>query len=99
MPSIPGSQPIPGGDEDCLFLNVYAPPNAQNLPVLVYIHEGGYGFGDGTRDLSDFINANEKGVIGVTIQYRVRSSHGNSDGRHTNLFTSSVPSAGFRLLK
>lgn len=29
--------------EDCLFLNVYAPSNATNLPVLVWIHGGGYG--------------------------------------------------------
>lgn len=26
-----------GGDEDCLFLSVYAPQNASQLPVLVYI--------------------------------------------------------------
>lgn len=26
------------GSEDCLFLNVYAPDNAENLPVLVWIH-------------------------------------------------------------
>jgi hypothetical protein len=30
-----------GSSEDCLFLNVYAPPNpSQPLPVLVYIHGG-----------------------------------------------------------
>lgn len=27
------------GSEDCLFLNVIAPKNAQNLPVLVWIRE------------------------------------------------------------
>lgn len=27
------------GDEDCLFLSVYAPQNATQLPVLVYIRE------------------------------------------------------------
>lgn len=27
------------GDEDCLFLSVYAPSNATQLPVLVYIRE------------------------------------------------------------
>jgi carboxylesterase type B len=25
------------GDEDCLFLNLYAPPSAQNLPVFLWI--------------------------------------------------------------
>ena len=28
------------GDEDCLVLNVWAPPNAEGLPVLVWIHGG-----------------------------------------------------------
>ncbi len=50
---------------------MYAPPNAANLPVLVYIHEGGYGFGDGTHDMTEIINANDKGFIAVTLQYRV----------------------------
>lgn len=27
------------GDEDCLYLNVFAPPNAQDLPVLVWIRK------------------------------------------------------------
>ena len=36
-----GSLPPPAyGDEDCLFLNVWAPPNAENLPVFVWIHGG-----------------------------------------------------------
>ncbi len=70
MPAVPGAPFIPG-NEDCLYLNVYAPANAANLPVLVYIHEGGYGMGDGTHDMTDIINANDKGFVAVTIQYRV----------------------------
>jgi carboxylesterase type B len=58
-------------DEDCLFLNVYAPHNATALPVLVWIHGGGYGVGDGREDMSRLINANDNGFIGVSIQYRV----------------------------
>jgi carboxylesterase type B len=27
------------GDEDCLFLNVYAPPGASDLPVFVWIRK------------------------------------------------------------
>lgn len=60
------------GNEDCLHLNVYAPVNASQLPVLVWIHGGGYGAGDGTQDLSAIINANNNSFIGVAIQYRVR---------------------------
>jgi len=64
--------------EDCLFLNVYAPQNASNLPVLVWIHGGGYGLGDGTQDMSSMINANNNSFVGVAIQYRV------SEGRTVN---------------
>lgn len=70
FPTIPNAPFIPG-DEDCLFLNVYAPPTTKKLPVLVWIHGGGFGFGDGRQDLSEIINANGKSFIGVSIQYRV----------------------------
>jgi carboxylesterase type B len=59
------------GDEDCLFLNIYAPSNARNLPVLVYIHGGGYGAGNGQQDLTSIVNGNGNSFIGVAIQYRV----------------------------
>ncbi|KAK4163858.1 acetylcholinesterase [Cladorrhinum sp. PSN259] len=62
---------IPGGSEDCLFLNVAAPANASGLPVMVWIHGGGYGAGDGNQDLTKIINDNGKGFIGVSIQYRL----------------------------
>lgn len=73
LPAVPGATFTPG-NEDCLYLNVYAPPNATRLPVLVWIHGGGYGLGDGTEDMTDIINANEKGFVAVTIQYRVSVS-------------------------
>ncbi|KAH0302259.1 carboxylesterase type B, partial [Aureobasidium melanogenum] len=57
--------------EDCLFLNVYAPPNAENLPVLVWIHGGGYGLGNGQQDLQAIINTNNNSFVGVAIQYRL----------------------------
>ncbi|KAK4231620.1 putative lipase [Podospora fimiseda] len=71
LPSVPGTFPIPGGDEDCLFLNVQAPAEASNLPVIVWIHGGGYGYGDASQDLSLLINENSKSFIGVSIQYRL----------------------------
>lgn len=61
-----------GASEDCLFLNVYSPSNASGpLPVLVWIHGGGYGAGNGRQDLSAIINANNNSFVGVAIQYRV----------------------------
>ncbi|KAL2850187.1 Alpha/Beta hydrolase protein [Aspergillus pseudoustus] len=57
------------GDEDCLFLNVYAAPGASDLPVLVWIHGGGYSLFGATYDPSAMINTNEKQFIVVEIQY------------------------------
>ena len=62
------------GNEDCLFLSVYSPQNATNLPVLVYIHGGGYGRGQGNTDMSPIINANNDSFVAVAIQYRVSAS-------------------------
>lgn len=58
-------------DQDCLFLNVYAPSGARKLPVYVWIHGGGYGQGDGSYDLSEFINANGNEFLAVSMNYRV----------------------------
>ena len=69
--SSPSAYFIGGGNEDCLFLNVWSPTNASNLPVFVWIHGGGYGAGDGQQDLQAMINGNDNGFVGVAIQYRV----------------------------
>ncbi|KAM0304066.1 hypothetical protein ACHAO8_011453 [Botrytis cinerea] len=57
--------------EDCLFLNVQSPANASNLPVLVWIHGGGYGGGNGQTDFTDLITVNNNRFVVVTIQYRL----------------------------
>ncbi|GAB1317112.1 Carboxylic ester hydrolase [Madurella fahalii] len=71
-PSVPTARFNPG-DEDCLFLNVYAPvlPQGKVVPVMIWIHPGGYGLLDGTQDMSEIINANDNGFLAVAIQYRL----------------------------
>jgi para-nitrobenzyl esterase len=63
-----------GPNEDCLFLNVYAPADASNkskLPVMFWIHGGGYegGASSEPRHNGDFLPL--KGVVLVTINYRL----------------------------
>jgi para-nitrobenzyl esterase len=63
-----------GPSEDCLFLNVYAPAEATNkskLPVMFWIHGGGYSGGGSNepRHNGDFLPL--KGVVLVTINYRL----------------------------
>lgn len=65
-----------GSSEDCLFVNVQSPPNATTghgtgLPVLVWIHGGGYGEGSGAYNLVDMIKTNDYKFVGVSIQYRL----------------------------
>lgn len=67
-----GSSPPPDyGDEDCLFLNVWAPSNAENLPVYVWIHGGGYGQGNNQVDMTPIISSNGDNFVAVAIQYRL----------------------------
>ena len=60
--------------DDCLFLNIFTPENADansNLPVIFYIHGGGYTGGCGHEKHFDGPVWPTKGVIGVTINYRL----------------------------
>lgn len=57
-------------NEDCLFLNVWAPRSAARpLPVMVWIHGGGYRLGTGGS--SDGAPLVSKGVVLVTLNYRL----------------------------
>jgi para-nitrobenzyl esterase len=57
--------------EDCLYLNVYRPdPAPRGLPVMVWIHGGGFTGGAG-RDVVPTEFARKGGVIAVTVNYRL----------------------------
>lgn len=61
-------------DEDCLFLNIWTPESASEtskLPVLVYIHGGGFTGGCGHEKHFDGPVWAKKGVVAVTINYRL----------------------------
>jgi len=87
---IPSSPPQ---SEDCLFLSIYAPQDAKDLPVMVWIHGGGYGGGNGNEDLSEIITTNNGSFIGVSIQYRL-GAFGFLSSEEVNRF--GVVNAGLR---
>ncbi|KIY62199.1 alpha/beta-hydrolase [Cylindrobasidium torrendii FP15055 ss-10] len=59
--------------EDCLLLNVYAPLDfaGKALPVIVFIHGGGYLGGRGDASGQDLLEESDDGVVVVAIQYRL----------------------------
>lgn len=61
-------------DEDCLFLNIWRPSNystSGNLPVLVWIHGGGFTAGSGSVPIYNGYNLATTGIIVVTLNYRL----------------------------
>lgn len=57
--------------EDCLFLNIWTPKNAENCPVIIYIHGGSFTGGSANEGQISGINFAENGVITVAINYRL----------------------------
>lgn len=59
--------------EDCLYLNVWtaASRSDERRPVMVWIHGGGHTTGSGAQLLYDGANLARKGVVLVTINYRL----------------------------
>jgi para-nitrobenzyl esterase len=70
--SMPGEAP-PAVSEDCLYLNVWTPSSSlrEHLPVLVWIYGGGYRNGSAAMPLYWGDRLARKGVIVVTIAYRL----------------------------
>ena len=60
------------GQEDCLFLNVYTPVASEGLlPVMVYLHGGGFVAGEGSSTMYGPHFFMDEGVLLVTVQYRL----------------------------
>jgi para-nitrobenzyl esterase len=61
----------PRMEEDCLYLNVWTPANARNAPVIVWIHGGAFTSGMGDEAIYDGSKFARRGVILVSINYRL----------------------------
>lgn len=59
--------------EDCLYLNVFTPARKgdENLPVLFYIHGGGYKGGYPYEVEFDWEHMAKKGIVVVAVTYRL----------------------------
>jgi para-nitrobenzyl esterase len=59
--------------EDCLYLNVWTPAKSgrERLPVLVYVFGGGFQNGDGSEPRYDGESMARKGIVAVTVNYRL----------------------------
>lgn len=62
-----------GVNEDCLYLNVWTPAKSsdEKLPVLVYFYGGGFMAGDGSELRYDGESMSRKGIVTVTVNYRL----------------------------
>jgi para-nitrobenzyl esterase len=62
-----------GMSEDCLYLNVWAPSRKgkELLPVLVYLYGGGFVAGDGSEPRYDGESMAQKGIVALTVNYRL----------------------------
>ncbi|MCW3806962.1 carboxylesterase/lipase family protein [Plebeiibacterium marinum] len=68
-----GGNPPSGKSEDCLYLNVWTPAKSaeEKIPVLVWIYGGGFSFGSTSEPVYDGAALAKKGVVLVSIAYRV----------------------------
>lgn len=65
------SQDLGAQSEDCLSLNIWTPKDARDAPVMVWIHGGSLVGGSSREALYDGTRLAERGVIVVSINYRV----------------------------
>lgn len=79
------------GGQDCLAVNVWAPPAAPGagLPVLVWVHGGGFFRGSASEPLYDGASFARQGLVFVSLQYRLGMDgfmhfEGEDDGAPAN---------------
>lgn len=64
-----------GVSEDCLYLNVWTPAAemTERLPVMVWIHGGGFAVGSGAEPRYDGSNLAARGIVVVTLNHRLNA--------------------------
>jgi len=65
-----------GVSEDCLTLNVWtpaSPASSDRLPVMVWIHGGGFVVGSGSEPRYDATRLAARGIMLVTLNYRLNA--------------------------
>lgn len=67
--------PATPNSEDCLYLNVWTPAKTshEKLPVIAWIYGGGFAGGSTSAPLYDGTHFAQKGVVFVSISYRVNA--------------------------
>lgn len=65
------TEDLPPMSEDCLSLNIWAPANARNAPVFVWIHGGALVGGSGRQMMYDGAEMARSGIVVVSINYRL----------------------------
>ncbi|HEY5327952.1 MAG TPA: carboxylesterase family protein [Mucilaginibacter sp.] len=68
-----GGNPPSGKSEDCLYLNIWSPAKTskEKIPVMVWIYGGGFAFGATSEPTYSGEQLAKKGVVLVSIAYRV----------------------------
>ena len=71
MPGLPGS--VVPQSEDCLYLNVLTPAKqaTDGLPVMVWMHGGGFISGSGSEPYYNLLPLPSRGIVLVTINTRL----------------------------
>jgi para-nitrobenzyl esterase len=66
-------QPPVQSSEDCLYLDVWVPqwPAKHGLPVMVWLHGGSNTVGSGSQSTYDGVSLTRRGVLLVTLNYRL----------------------------
>ena len=72
LPATVPYKTVTGVDPDLLSLDIHAPADAHNAPVVMWVHGGGYAIGDKAYQMPDKITLfNEQGWILVSVNYRL----------------------------